>query len=90
MKCQISILVFQSPSVPLLPLDTQGHEGDVEEYDDTSDLAADDDDDVGKHVPLDGRYTEPADLRTGPDRFLTDWKDTYVNMPKSHICINMT
>ena len=43
MKCQISPLVFQSPSVPLLPLDTQGHEGDVEEYDDTSDLAADDD-----------------------------------------------
>ena len=44
MKCQISILVFQSPSVPLLPLDTQGHEGDVEEYDDTANLAADDDD----------------------------------------------
>ena len=38
------ILVFQSPSVQLLPLDTQGHEGDVEEYDDTIDHVVDNDD----------------------------------------------
>ena len=44
MKYKISPLVFQSPSVPLLPLDIQRHWGDVEEYDDTADLAADDDD----------------------------------------------
>ena len=44
MKCQISPLVFQSPSAQLLPLDTQGHGGDVEEYDDTANLTADDDD----------------------------------------------
>ena len=44
MKCQISLLVLQSPSVPLLPLDTQGHGGDVVEYDNTVDLATDDDD----------------------------------------------
>ena len=24
---------------------------------------------VGKHVPPDGRYREPVDRRTGPDRF---------------------
>ena len=45
---------------------------------------------VGKHVPPDGRYREPADLRTGSDWFRPIEKDTYVNMPKSHICINMT
>ena len=45
---------------------------------------------VGKHVPPDGRYREPADLRTSSDRFRPIEKDTYVNMPKSHICINMT
>ena len=44
MKCQISPLVFQSPSAQLLPLDTQGHGGDVEEYDDTANLTAYDDD----------------------------------------------
>ena len=43
MKCQISPFVSQSPSVQLQPLDTQGHEGDVE-YDDTTDDAIDDDD----------------------------------------------
>ena len=45
---------------------------------------------VGKHVPPDGRYREPADLRTGPDRFRPIEKDTYANMPKSHIGINTT
>ena len=43
MKCQISPLVFQSPSVQLLTLNTQGHGGDVEEYDDMADHGADDD-----------------------------------------------
>ena len=37
---------------------------------------------VGKHVPPDGRYREPADLRTGSDRFRSIGKDTNVNMPK--------
>ena len=45
---------------------------------------------VGKHVPPDGRYRELADLRTGSDRFRPIKKDTYVNMPKIHIGINMT
>ena len=44
MKSQNLPLVFQSPSVQLLPLDTQSHGGDVEEYDDMTDHAADDDD----------------------------------------------
>ena len=38
-------------------------------------------DDVGKHVPPDGRYREPADLRTGPDRFRPIGR-THVNSPK--------
>ena len=42
---------------------------------------------VGKHVPPDERYREPADLRTGSDQFRPIGKDTYVNMPKSHIYI---
>ena len=41
---------------------------------------------VGKLVPPDGRYREPANLRTGSDQFRPIEKDTYVNMPKSHIC----
>ena len=45
---------------------------------------------LGKHVPPDGRYREPVDPRTGTDRSRPIGKDTYVNMPKSHICINMT
>ena len=45
---------------------------------------------LGKHVPLDGRYREPVDPKTGTDRSRPIGKDTYVNMPKSHICINLT
>ena len=37
---------------------------------------------VGKHVPPDGRYREPADPRTSSDRLRPIGKDTNVNMPK--------
>ena len=52
MKRQISPLIFRSPDIQLLPRTLNVHKGDVEEYDDMVDDAANDganDDDEKNH-----------------------------------------
>ena len=48
---------------------------------------------VGKYVPPDGtgwKMQRTGSLRNRPRSVPTDWEDRNVNMPKSHISINMT
>ena len=49
--------------------------------------------DVGKHVPPDGtgcKVQRTGSSQNRPRLVPTDWEDKDVNMPKSHMGINMT